>query len=104
MLKSIIHIRKLLEDIVDLLRELLKMKMDLNENPQEVWGKWGADPSKNRLLETEDVIQILRISNAKYYRLVKSGELVPRRIGKRHYYLAIDLEKQLEESKRRGRI
>lgn len=56
------------------------------------------------LLDIKDVIKILNISTATYYRLVKQGELIPRRKGKRHYYYQEDLQQQLEESKRRGRL
>lgn len=56
------------------------------------------------LLDIKDVIKILNISTATYYRLVKQGELIPRRKGKRHYYYQEDLQRQLEESKRRGRL
>jgi hypothetical protein len=56
------------------------------------------------LLDIKDVTRILNISTATYYRLVKQGELVPRRKGKRHYYFQEDLSQQLKESKRKGRI
>ena len=56
------------------------------------------------LLDIKDVIKILNISTTTYYRLVKQGELMPRRKGRRHYYYKEDLSQQLEEGKRRGRI
>jgi len=56
------------------------------------------------LIDINQVISILNISIATYYRWVRQGELVPRRKGKRHYYYLEDLTKQLEEGKRRGRI
>ncbi|MGA6118726.1 helix-turn-helix domain-containing protein [Sphingobacterium anhuiense] len=56
------------------------------------------------LLDINQVIDLLKISEATYYRWVKQGELIPRRKGKRHYYCLSDLDKQLKEGRRRGRI
>ncbi|MEJ5090789.1 helix-turn-helix domain-containing protein [Sphingobacterium faecium] len=56
------------------------------------------------LLDIADVLVILNISIATYYRWVKQGELIPRRKGKRHYFYKEDLLHQLEQGRRRGRI
>jgi len=56
------------------------------------------------LLDVNQVIDLLKISEATYYRWVKQGELIPRRKGKRHYYCLSDLDRQLKEGRRRGRI
>ena len=56
------------------------------------------------LLDIHEVIAILNISMATYYRWVRLGELVPRRKGKRHYFYKEDLLQQLEEGRLRGRI
>ncbi|MDH5826304.1 helix-turn-helix domain-containing protein [Sphingobacterium faecium] len=56
------------------------------------------------LLDVDQVIDLLKISEATYYRWVKQGELIPRRKGKRHYYYISDLDRQLKEGRRRGRI
>lgn len=56
------------------------------------------------LLDIQQVIEILNISTATYYRWVRQGELIPRRKGKRHYFYKGDLSQQLEEGRRRGRI
>ena len=56
------------------------------------------------LLDINQVIDLLKISEATYYRWVKQGELIPRRKGKRHYYCLSDLDRQMKEGRRRGRI
>ncbi|AIM37550.1 hypothetical protein KO02_13270 [Sphingobacterium sp. ML3W] len=64
-----------------------------------------ADPPQMLvLLDINQVIDLLKISEATYYRWVKQGELIPRRKGKRHYYYMSDLDRQLKEGRRRGRI
>lgn len=60
--------------------------------------------SENELLDIQDVVDMLGISMATYYRLVQRGELRPRRKGKRHYYFKSDIYVQLENSRRKGRI
>jgi hypothetical protein len=62
------------------------------------------DTKMPELLDIQQVIEILNISIATYYRWVKQGELIPRRKGKRHYFYKEDLLQQLEEGRRRGRI
>lgn len=56
-----------------------------------------------RLLDIQDVLVLLGISIATYYRLVQRGELLPRRRGKRHYYYLSDLTIQQEKYKRKGK-
>lgn len=56
------------------------------------------------LLDMEQVLRILRISRSTYYRFVKEGKLLPRKIGVRHCYYREDLKDMIQESKRRGRI
>lgn len=56
------------------------------------------------LLDIHEVIAILNIPVAIYYRWVRLGELVPRRKEKRHYFYKEDLLQQLKEGRRRGRI
>lgn len=56
------------------------------------------------LMDINQVIDLLKISEATYYRWVKQGELIPRRKGKRHYYCLSDLDRQLKEGRRRGII
>ncbi|WP_400261161.1 helix-turn-helix domain-containing protein [Sphingobacterium sp. SG20118] len=56
------------------------------------------------LMDINQVVEVLNISTATYYRWVRQGELVPRRKGKRHYFFKEDLVQQLAEGKRRGRI
>lgn len=57
-----------------------------------------------KLLDIEQVLDILRIGRSTYYRFVNAGKLVPRKIGERHCYYLEDLEDMIQESKRRGRI
>lgn len=57
-----------------------------------------------KLLDIEQVLEILRIGRSTYYRFVNAGKLVPRKIGERHCYYLEDLEEMIQESKRRGRI
>ena len=56
------------------------------------------------LLSVIEVMDMLGISRSTYYRFVKEGRLLPRILGNRHYYYLEDLEEQIRESKRRGRI
>lgn len=70
-----------------------------------------TDPDRNKpslrdqkLLDIEQVLDILRIGRSTYYRFVNAGKLVPRKIGERHCYYLEDLEDMIQESKRRGRI
>ena len=59
---------------------------------------------KDDLLDIQDVVAMLSISMATYYRMVQRGDLLPRRKGKRHYYFRSDIYIQLENSRRKGRI
>ena len=92
-----------LEIIVNLLEESSKQvngSLPVQKQPQAEQEKL-ASPE---LLDISDVLVILNISIATYYRWVKQGELMPRRKGKRHYFYKEDLLQQLEEGRRRGRI
>lgn len=57
-----------------------------------------------KLLDIEEVLDILGIGRSTYYRFVNTGKLVPRKVGERHCYYLEDLEDMIQESKRRGRI
>src|SRR5690606_19976905 len=61
-----------------------------------------AEPEK--LMDIQEVMDYLGIAKTTYYRLVKNGELTPRRKGRRHYYYRRDLQAALAESVRRGRV
>lgn len=56
------------------------------------------------LMDIQEVMEYLGIAKTTYYRLVKNGELTPRRKGRRHYYYRSDLRAALTESVRRGRV
>ncbi len=58
----------------------------------------------SELLDIQDVMKKLGISESTYYRFVRNGQLKPRKKGRRHYYYLSDLHEQLSESFRRGRI
>ncbi|ERJ61308.1 helix-turn-helix transcriptional regulator [Sphingobacterium paucimobilis] len=60
--------------------------------------------TERKLLDIEEVLDILHIGRSTYYRFVNTGKLVPRKIGERHCYYLEDLEDMIQESKRRGRI
>lgn len=68
----------------------------------------GKQPSnaylgEQKIYDIYDVQKLLNISESTYYRKVELGELIPRKLGKKHYYFYEDLVAQLDESKRRGR-
>ena len=74
--------------------EMNKVSTETAEIPSEL----------DHMLDIADVLDKLGISESKYYRLVREGKLMPRKLGKRHYYYLSDLHQQLEESRRKGRI
>ncbi|WP_286856489.1 MULTISPECIES: helix-turn-helix transcriptional regulator [Sphingobacterium] len=102
MLNLMNRICDLLEVIVSLLQAILGyITEEMNKIPEEP-----ADtPAElDRMLEINEVLDKLGISESKYYRLVRDGKLRPRKLGKRHYYYLSDLHEQLEESRQKGRI
>lgn len=63
-----------------------------------------ASTEPEKLMDIQEVMDYLGIAKTTYYRLVKKGELTPRRKGRRHYYYRSDLRAALTESVRRGRV
>ncbi|QQD14255.1 helix-turn-helix domain-containing protein [Sphingobacterium sp. UDSM-2020] len=117
MLKVILDIYVLLTQLNTLNDQLQRMDIHLRSIVEAMKKSDKSDFSYNdsnltssnsnvdfSLLDIKDVVKILNISTTTYYRLVRQGELVPRRKGKRHYYYHEDLSKQLNQSKRKGRI
>lgn len=102
MLNLMNRICDLLEVIASLLQAILRyITEEMNKIPEEP----GNTPAElDRMLEINEVLDKLGISESKYYRLVRDGKLRPRKLGKRHYYYLSDLHQQLEESRRKGRI
>lgn len=102
MLNLMNRICDLLEVIASLLQAILRyITEEMNKIPEEA----GNTPAElDRMLEINEVLDKLGISESKYYRLVRDGKLRPRKLGKRHYYYLSDLHEQLEESRRKGRI
>jgi hypothetical protein len=105
MLSLMKRICQYLEIIINLLEESSKrvngsLPAQKQHQPQAEHEK----SASHELLDISDVLVILNISVATYYRWVKQGELIPRRKGKRHYFYKEDLLQQLEEGRRRGRI
>lgn len=88
-------IATLLRAIVDYITQEMQTRRDSLDGP--------ADEIE-RMLDIGEVLALLGISESKYYRLVREGKLRPRKLGKRHYYYRSDLHKELEESRRKGRI
>lgn len=86
--------------IVHLLEEISTHTATLAEAAPAAYGS--AEPE--RLLDMQEVIDYLGIDRSTYFRLVKNGELTPRRKGRRHYYYRGDLHAALAESVRRGRV
>lgn len=91
------HLRQLRDCILQI-RDCLLTENDGQEG--------GREPSlaDQKLLDVEQVLRVLRISRSSYYRFVKEGKLQPRKVGGRHCYYLSDLDKMIEESKRRGRF
>lgn len=56
------------------------------------------------LMDKNDVMHHLNISDATYRRYVDNGKLNPMNLGKIDWYNRRDLAQQLEESRRKGRI
>lgn len=81
---------------IDAIYQLLLRNADTNQNKPSL--------RDQKLLDIEQVLDILRIGRSTYYRFVNAGKLVPRKIGERHCYYLEDLEDMIQESKRRGRI
>lgn len=55
------------------------------------------------LLNRKEVMYRLNITESTYTRWLERGILVPRRVGKRHFYTEADLERAFEESARKGK-
>jgi predicted DNA-binding transcriptional regulator AlpA len=107
------HLEKIamqLDIIIDLLKQtmdekqcinLANSRLCLNANTSCA----AADAQSGvPLLDVQDVMERLGISESTYYRFVRNGELRPRKKGRRHYYHPSDLDAQLKQSVRKGRI
>lgn len=105
MLSLMKRICQYLEIIINLLEESSKrVNGSLPVQTQYQAQAEKGESQHPELLDIQQVIEILNISTATYYRWVRQGELIPRRKGKRHYFYKEDLSQQLEEGRRRGRI
>jgi|GEM_PF-1064387 len=90
MIQLIPQMCTLLQNILNILQNGIYLLTEQQESPQTV----------NR----QEVLNYLQISNSTYKRKVASGELKPMKLpGGDRYHLA-DLIKQMEESRRRGRL
>lgn len=65
---------------------------------------YDSTPEPEKLMDMQEVMDYLGITRSTYFRLVKNGELAPRRKGRRHYFYRRDLHAALAESVRRGRV
>lgn len=103
MLSLVKRICRQLDEIIRLLCKTAPRVHEVVHDPDQSEDA-AHDTQMPELLDINDVLVILNISIATYYRWVKQGELMPRRKGKRHYFYKEDLLQQLEEGRRRGRI
>lgn len=94
------HLLETSRAIVHLLEEIAGHTATLAETAPAAYV--AAEPEK--LMDIQEVMDYLGIAKTTYYRLVKNGELTPRRKGRRHYYYRSDLRAALAESVRRGKI
>jgi len=88
--------------ILDLLEQIADNTAALAHAPTATEATPGSLPEK--LMGAGEVMDYLGITKTTYYRLIKNGELRPRRKGRRHYYYRRDLQAALAESVRRGRV
>lgn len=61
-------------------------------------------PAEEPKLFMADVLRYLGISPRTYYRKIRKGKLIPRKWEGPDFFYPSDLETELKESKRRGRI
>lgn len=95
---------KKMYELNEAMQELMKQEIERLERSKFVQVAEGLGQDPWQILEAADVQDKLNISRSTYYRLVEEKKLVPRKMGVRHYYFWKDIEEQLDESKRKGRI
>lgn len=99
-----------LETIIHLLKQCVEISQSNQLKNSDLYTDLADDMlslpggGASELLDIQDVMKKLGISESTYYRFVRNGQLKPRKKGRRHYYYLSDLHAQLSESVRRGRI
>ncbi|SEN01580.1 hypothetical protein SAMN05216436_110110 [bacterium A37T11] len=109
----------LLKELLLLAKELLRVFLSIKDclSPEqfkalvkavlawlEIQVEMAARKKKEKRLYMENVIDHLHISERTYYRKVAAGILKPRSWNGRDYFYESDLEEQLKESRRKGRL
>lgn len=82
----------------------MKRLHELLERTYELWSEELIALLDEPLLDKNDVMEILRISDATYRRYVDGGKLDPMRLERLDWYYKRDLAKQLEASRLKGRL
>lgn len=92
---------KRIDQLIELLRAIYTLLQQYTESHPV---PPGAQAEPGEYLEPWEVQKRLGISERTFYRHLKQGVLVPRRVGKRIFFYPSDLEAAIRESKRRGRL
>ncbi len=83
----------------------IEQKLTKTSPPKPTLPKLPEEPEDNReVLRRGQVMDILKISERTYYRHIRNGILVPRKLGKGNYFYYEDLTEALEYSRIRGYI
>ncbi|GAA4146740.1 hypothetical protein GCM10022216_32040 [Sphingobacterium kyonggiense] len=100
--KTLIKIYGQMSRRLNVMEEILKQLAIRNKSSED---KEAFDPFEEgatmELLDANDVMKILKISQSTYYRLVKTGVLKPIVIGRRHYYSKQQVEGMLKSRMKR---
>ena len=100
--KTLIKIYGQMSRRLNVMEEILKQLAIRNKSSED---KEAFDPfaegATMELLDANDVMKILKISQSTYYRLVKTGVLKPIVIGRRHYYSKQQVEGMLKSRMKR---
>lgn len=91
--------KKWMNEVLLHLKELVSLLKELKESYQRTV----ADKS-SPMLNKQDVMAYLKISDATYRRYVKDGRLTPINLRGIDMYREEDLQRELEESRRKGRL
>lgn len=100
--KTLIKIYGQMSRHLNVMEEILKQLAIKNKSSEdkEIFDPFGEGATME-LLDANDVMKILKISQSTYYRLVKTGVLKPIVIGRRHYYSKQQVEGMLKSRMKR---
>lgn len=93
------HVMNYWKHVLQYLKELVELLQDLRNLQQQT-----LVHKEDELLTKQDVIARLRISDTTYRRYVKAGRLKPMRLHGIDMYREEDLGRELDESRRKGRL